>query len=265
MNDLVLLKIGGSVCTEKAKGSFRVKTGPVKRIAREIMEARKEKGFRLLAVNGAGPFGHANVTEYDINHGLKSPRDYEGFMKTIADCGYLNWKVSDIMRREGLLTIPYPTSSVVIQSDRRITTFFIDVLKRLWEANPDIIPVMNGTMAPDISLGGSVVSGDTILQYMAERLNPEVMVFATDVDGIFTADPKKDRKARLIDYMTKQNFHEIRAGISGSSNVDVTGGMLGKVEKLLRLRNRTIIVNGNVPGRIRNAILGEDIRGTIIG
>jgi isopentenyl phosphate kinase len=265
MRDLVLLKIGGSICTEKGKGTFRVKTGPVKRIAREIIEARKEKAFRLLAVNGAGPFGHANVTEYDINHGIKSPRDFEGFMKTIADCGYLNWKVSDLLRNEGLLSVPIPSSSIIVQADKKIISFHMDVIKRMWDSNPAIVPVMNGTMVPDIGLGGSVVSGDTVLQYLAERLNPGVMIFATDVDGIFTADPKNDRKARLVDYVTKQNFHEIRAGISGSSNVDVTGGMLGKVEFLLSLRNRTIIVNGNVPDRVRDAILGEDVRGTIIG
>jgi isopentenyl phosphate kinase len=265
MRDLVLLKIGGSVCTEKDKGKFKVRENAVKRIAREILEARKENGFRLIVANGAGPFGHVNVTDYDINHGLKSPRDFEGFCRTISDCHYLNWKVAEIMRREGLDTIAYPTTSVVIQSNKKISTFFMDVIKRMWDSNPGIIPVMNGDMVADIGLRGSVASGDAVLGHLAERFNPRLMVFVVDVDGIFTADPRKDRKARLIDYVTKQNFHEIRAGISGSFNVDVTGGMLGKVEKLLGLRNRTIIVNGNVPGRVRDAILGEDVCGTIIG
>ena len=237
----------------------------MKRIANEIIEARKQKEFRLLVVNGAGPFGHTNVSEYDINHGLRAPKDFEGFMKTISDCGYLNWKVSDILRKEGLNTVPTPSSSVIVQAGKKIVSFHMDVIKRLWDSNPDIIPVMNGTMVPDLELRGSVVSGDAVLQHLAERLNPEVMVFATDVDGIFTDNPSKNKRAKLIDYVTKQNFHEIRTGISGSSNVDVTGGMLGKVERLLNLKNRTIIVNGNVPGRVRDAILGEDVRGTIIG
>ncbi len=265
MRELVLLKIGGSICTEKGKGHFRVRAGPVKRIAHEIIEARKQKDFRLLVVNGAGPFGHVNVEEYDINHGLRTPKDFEGFIKTISDCAYLNWKVSDILRKGGLDTVPVPSSSVIVQAGRKIVSFNMDVIKRLWDSNKDIVPVMNGTMVPDTELKGSVVSGDAVLQHLAERLNPEVMVFATDVDGIFTENPRRNRKAKLIEYVTKQNFHEIREGISGSSGVDVTGGMLGKVEKLLGLRNRTIIVNGNVPGRVRDAILGEDVRGTIIG
>ena len=47
--------------------------------------------------------------------------------------------------------------------------------------------------------------------------------------------------------------------------MDVTGGMLGKVEKLLLLNSRTVIVNGNEPGRVRKALLGEDVRGTVVG
>lgn len=265
MKDMILLKIGGSICTEKSKSKFKVRANAVKRIAHEILEARKEKDFRLLIVNGAGPFGHVNVHKYAINNGLERPEDFEGFFKTISDCGYLNWKVSNVLRKEGLMSIPIPSSSVIVQAGKKIVSFHMDVIKRLWDSNPDIIPVMNGTMVPDLELRGSVVSGDAVLQHLAERLNPEVMVFATDVDGIFTDNPNKSKRAKLIDYVTKQNFHEIKAGISGSSNVDVTGGMIGKVERLLSLKNRTIIVNGNVPGRVRDAILGEDVHGTIIG
>jgi isopentenyl phosphate kinase len=265
MRDLILLKIGGSVCTEKGKSRFKVREKAVARIAREIAEAKKAKDFRLLVVNGAGPFGHVNVSEYDINHGLRTPKDFEGFCKTVSDCHYLNLKVSDIMRKEGLLTVPYPTTSVVMSADRKITTFFTDVIKRLWDANPDIIPVMNGDMAADLELKGAPMSGDGVLEYLAQRFRPELMVFATDVDGIFTSDPRKSRGAKLVERITKDKFGEIKEGISGSSSVDVTGGMLGKVERLLGLRNRTIIVNGNRPGRVRDAMLGEEVRGTIIG
>ncbi len=265
MQELILLKIGGSVCTEKSRNSFKVRTGAVRKIAKEIVDARKQKDFRLILVNGAGPFGHTNVSDYDINHGLKSPRDFEGFCKTICDCGYLNWKVSDVLRNAGLHSIPYPSSSVIVQAGKRITSFHMDVIKRLWDSDPGIIPVMNGTMVPDIEMKGSVVSGDAVLGHLASRFGINLMIFATDVDGIFTSDPNKNSDASLIEYVTKQNFNEIKRGISGSSNLDVTGGMLGKVKKLLDLDNRTVIVNGNASGRVRDALLGEEVRGTIIG
>jgi isopentenyl phosphate kinase len=264
MKDLILLKIGGSVCTHKSTGKFRVRTDAVAKIAREIAEARKERDFRLLVVNGAGAFGHANVVEYDINDGLTKARDFEGFVKTIGDCNRLNLMISDIMRRKGLPAYPYPTSSVVIQSAKKITAFWMDGIKAIWGSNEDIIPVMNGDMVPDTRIKGSVLSGDGVIEHMAARMAVKRIVFATDVDGVFTGDPRKEKRARLIREVTKDNFERIRHGISGSSNTDVTGGMLGKVRRFLGMGTVTVIVNGNRPGRVRDAILGKAVKGTII-
>ncbi len=264
MRDLILLKIGGSVCTEKSAGKFRVRPGPVARIAAEIAEARKQKPFRLIAVNGAGPFGHVNVLKYDINDGLKTARDYEGFAKTVSDCSYLNCRVAEIMRRKGVLAYPLPSSSVVIQSRKRISYFCTDVIRELWASGEDVVPVMNGTMVPDIGLGGSVVSGDAIIAHLAGAMATSLIIFATDVDGIYTMDPRKNRRARLIEEITRDGFDGFRKGISGSSGADVTGGMLGKAERLLSLGCPSSIVNGNRPGRVRDALLGRPVRGTVI-
>jgi len=264
MKDLILLKIGGSICTEKSKGKFKVKNKTLARIAKEIKEAKEQRGFRLILVNGAGPFGHVNVASYDINSGLSTPRDYEGFVKTVCDCSYLNHAVSEAMRREGILAYPYPSSSVIMQSKKRISFFSLDVAKRLWVYNQDIVPVMNGTMVPDAALKGSVLSGDAVIEYLAERLNARLVIFATDVDGIFTADPRKNRKAKLVAEITKESFPSLKRGISGSSSTDVTGGMLGKVERLLGLEAKTLVINGNKPGRIRDALLLKKVRGTVI-
>jgi isopentenyl phosphate kinase len=264
MRDLILLKIGGSICTEKSKGKFKVKTRTVARIASEIAEARKQKEFTLLIVNGAGPFGHVNVTDFDINDGLRTPRDFEGFSKTVCDCSYENCLISEILRKGGLLAIPYPSSSVIIQAKKKVVVFWMDLIKRLWDADADIIPVMNGTMVPDTEMNGSVVSGDAVIEHISTRMKVSLIIFATDVDGIYTADPRKKKGARLIDVITKDRFGDIKHGISGSSNVDVTGGMLGKVERLLGLGAKTLIVNGNKPGRVRDALLGKEVRGTII-
>ena len=264
MRDLILLKIGGSICTEKSKGKFKVKAKTVARIASEIAEARRQKEFTLLVVNGAGPFGHVNVTEFDINDGLRTPRDFEGFVKTVCDCSHENYIISEILRRKGILAYPYPGSGVIIQAKKRIVYFDFDVIKRLWDSSEDLVPVMNGTMVPDTEMNGSVVSGDAVIEHISTRMKVSLIIFATDVDGIYTADPRKKKGARLIDVITKDRFGDIKHGISGSSNVDVTGGMLGKAERLLGLGTKTLILNGNKPGRVRDALLGKEVRGTII-
>ena len=264
MKDLIVMKIGGSVCTEKSKGKFKARLKPVARIASEIVEARKEKDFRLVVVNGAGPFGHVNVTDYDIDDGLKTLRDFEGLSKTVCDCAHLNYMVSDALRKKGLVTIPYPTTSVTISSGKKIVSLYLDVIKRFWDADSGIVPVMNGDMVPDLKMKGSVVSGDAVIEELSNRLGVKRIVIATDVDGNYTTEPKKGSKAKLVDVVTKENFKELRSGISGSSNTDVTGGMLGKVERLLSLGTETIVVNGNAPGRVRDALLGKPVKGTVV-
>jgi isopentenyl phosphate kinase len=264
MRDLLLLKIGGSVCTEKSGGKFKVRAGAVGKIGEEIAQARREKDFRLLVVNGAGPFGHVNVAKYDINDGLSEPKDFEGFVKTICDCDFLNWKVSEILRTKGLNVIPYPCSNVVIQAGKKITSLNTDVINKLWDHDEDIIPVLNGTMVPDTELKGSVVSGDAIIEHLAGRMNASSVIFASDVDGVFNADPNKHKNAELIERITKENFNDLKSGLGGSSNTDVTGGMLRKVEKILDSGTETLIVNGNVTGRVRDALLGRSVKGTVI-
>jgi len=264
MRELILLKIGGSVCTQKSAGKFRVRAGPVARIAAEIAGARKQRPFRLIVVNGAGPFGHVNVLNYDINDGLRTARDYEGFAKTVADCAYLNWRIAEILRRKGLLAYPLPSSSVVVQSRKKISSFCVDAMRTLWASCEDIVPVMNGTMVPDVGLGGSVVSGDAVIERLAGAMATSLVIFATDVDGIFTADPRKSARARLVQEVTKENFDRLRKGISGSSGADVTGGMLGKAERLLALGCPSVIVNGNRPGRVGGALMGRPVKGTVI-
>jgi isopentenyl phosphate kinase len=224
----------------------------------------KDRPFRLLVVHGAGPFGHVNVKDYDINDGLESPRDFEGLSKTNCDCTYLNWAVSDNLRKEGLVTYPFPTSSVVVQDKKRIVDFNIDPVRKLWNSNEDIVPVMNGIMVPDLHLKASVISGDGVIEYLGARLKPKLVVFATDVDGIYDSDPRSNRRAKLISTVSKDSYGEVRAGLSGSKGVDVTGGMLGKMERLLGMNVRTLIVNGNVPGRVRNALLGKPVKSTEI-
>lgn len=264
MRKTILLKIGGSVCTEKSKGAFKVRKKTVERIGVEISEARSVKEFRLILVTGAGPFGHSNVTDYDISEGLVTPRDYEGFAKTVSDCGYEGFLISEYLRRKGVLVYPYPSSSVIIQSNKKLVSFYLDTIRKLWHMNEDIVPVMNGTMVPDITIKGSIISGDRVITHLAERMRIKRIIFATDVDGIFSKDPHKDKNAKLIEMITKSNYKEIESGITGSSNTDVTGGMLGKVKKLLGTDTETLIINGNIPGRIKSALIGNDVKGTII-
>jgi len=267
MNDLYIIKIGGSVCTKKDKNKFEIKKESLARLGSEIREAQKEKSFRLIIIVGVGPFGHLNVTNYNIDNGLSSEKDYQGFIKTVCDCNFVNYTTSEIFRKKGLLIYPMPSNAIFIQKDKEIVDSYLSVIKELWKVNEKIVPVLNGTMCPDLELKGSVISGDSVLEHLAKNFKTKKIIFATDVDGIYDRDSKKYKNAKLIREINFKNLNKIKKGISGSSATDVTKGMLGKVNRIIKLSKLGIIcqiLNGLKKGYIKKALLGERVKGTVI-
>ncbi|MDD5163377.1 MAG: isopentenyl phosphate kinase [Candidatus ainarchaeum sp.] len=266
MPDLYIMKLGGSVCTNKAENQFRVNEGAVRNTAKEIARARKEKKFRLIMVNGAGPFGHTNVANYNINNGLKSAKDFEGFCKVAIDCNFLNQEVSRIFWEEGLLAYPLAASAITIQKNKKISSQGISVIEELFRQNQEIIPVLNGTMCPDIKLKGSVVSGDATIANIAKKLKAKKIFLGTDVAGVFTADPKKEKNAKRIELINKKNFDEIIEQAGESTAIDVTQGMKGKLLKIRQMSSgiETIVFDATKPENVFNALVGKEVEGTKI-
>lgn len=257
--ELFILKIGGSVATNKAHNKFEANARLLVQVAGEIKKAMDQKDFDLIVVNGAGPFGHTNVTEYKIENGVESDTEFEGFSKTIMDCSQINLVVSYALARVKIRAYPLPTSAVVAQEGKKIKQFDIGNLERVLALR--MVPVMNGTMVPDTKLRGSVCSGDAIIAYLAKKLKASAVFMGTDVDGIMTADPKISKDAKLIERIDKNNFQEVMKNIDCASTVDVTGGMKGKVEKLREAFSgrRVVIFNAAKPGNVTTALTGGKV------
>lgn len=266
MSELIVLKLGGSAITDKAGNKAKAKKALLRRAAREIKAARKKKDFKLVLVHGAGPFGHKLVKEYGINRGVKGERQAKGFVRTHQSVAALNQTVVDALHREGVMAFALQPSACIIQENKRIAEFRTRILEGLFEVDPKIVPVLYGDMVVDQALKASVVSGDAIVPFLAKRLNADRILLAGDVKGIFTADPKKDRQARLIPKINNQNFQEVLRSVSGSRAVDVTGGMKGKLSKLLETAagKKALVFDLRKKDNLFKALKGEKVAGTEI-
>src|SRR5207237_1301346 len=81
----------------------------------------------------------------------------------------------------------------------------------------------------------------------AAAFRPDRAVFVADVDGLFTADPKRRRDARLLDKISEADLSKIE--FSSAKRTDVTGSIEGKVRRMFEIAGHTgecLIVNGNV-------------------
>lgn len=264
MTELVILKIGGSIITKKDQ-PFTANNDSLTRIADEIAEAFDRKKMKLILIHGAGSFGHYLADKTRIHEGLKSPEQAIAFGEIQKWQNYWNSMVVTELNRHGLPAMPVQASAFAITEEKKLTWMPTRTIKELLKL--DMIPVLYGVPAVDLKQGCCILSGDQILSWIAERLKPARIIHGIDVDGIFTEDPKKNPDADIISEIRLDQWDEIKDHLSGSSSVDVTGGMFGKVEELMRLKGTGItceMINANKEGYVRRALEGEEGLGTII-
>ena len=255
---MFLVKLGGSIITDKAKeGTFRRET--VDRLAMELKKADKD----YILVHGAGSFGHILAKQYRLSEGLTEPTQILGFAQTHASVLRLNSLVMDALLHQGLPVMSLPPHAIIELDDHRLNTIdftvFSEYLKR------GFIPVTYGDVALDSQRGGSICSGDLLMQALAAQFHPEKVVFIMDEDGLYTANPKTDPKATFIETIAVEDLPRLSTGLD--TRVDVTKGMQGKLETITciaRLGIDVILVNGNVKNRVYDILMGKPSRHTRI-
>lgn len=264
MPDLYIIKLGGSVITEKEGNRFEVKREEIARISTEIKKAMDEKGFSLIVVHGAGPFGHTNVTEFDIDNGVSTEMQKEGYEKTVRDCNFLDSVVVEELKKAGIDAVGFDPNKFVKQDKKKIVEFCTKEIKNSLEEGK--VPVLFGQMVPDKSLNASVMSGDAAIGFLAEKFGAKKVFLGTNVSGIFEEDPKKNSEAKRIPLIDGKNFDEIAERVGEAGTVDVTGGMQGKLEKLREMLQgaTALIFNANQEGSVYKALVGKQVEGTEI-
>jgi isopentenyl phosphate kinase len=265
MDNLIILKLGGSSITNKKDNKFEMDYKILNQSAQEIKNALEEKPeLKIILVCGVGPFGHTNVSNYNLNGKIETKEQEEGVEKTKQDCKYVGEETKKALEEQGINAKLILGTDICVQDERKVISFDLKGYEQALEKG--IIPITTGTMVPDKSFKWSVMSGDQVIAQASKQLSPKKVLMGTDVDGIFTADPKKDLNAKLIEEITKENLEKVLEKCSGSSAVDVTGGMKGKLEKLASTLNGVPaeIFSLFVEGNLEKGLLGKEIKSTKI-
>src|SRR5690606_29188389 len=101
---------------------------------------------------------------------------------------------------------------------------------------------------------------EEIFERLAADLQPQRMILAGEVDGVYTADPNLEPSAQRIPEITPASFAQSQAVLGGSHGVDVTGGMAAKVAQALTLTQalpglEIVICSGLDPAHLRRVLL----------
>jgi glutamate 5-kinase len=135
---------------------------------------------------------------------------------------------------------------------------FTNTLNRLLELGALPIINENDTIATsEIAVGDN----DTLGALVAASVKSDLFIVLTDIDGLYTADPRRDPNAQLISEVTEIT-KEMLQGAGGQGSSLGTGGMATKLSAAKIAMDAgvdMIIVNGASPEIIYDAVDGRSV------
>jgi glutamate 5-kinase len=127
-----------------------------------------------------------------------------------------------------------------------------------------VVPIVNenDTVAID-ELDDSVAFGDndTLSAIVASMINADLLILLTDIDGLYTDDPRKNPEAKLIHTVDIIDDEIINMAKGATSRLG-TGGMTTKVSAARIATNSNsdmVIISGDDMDNIVRVLAGEEI------
>lgn len=135
---------------------------------------------------------------------------------------------------------------------------FVNTILKLLELG--VIPIINEN---DTVAVNELVIGDndTLGAIVAQNIDADLLVILSDIDGLFTSDPRKDSSAKLIPVI-ESITPEIEALAGGSGSTVGTGGMVTKLSAAKIATNSgcdMIIANGQDPHILYDIVEGKSV------
>ncbi len=249
---MILIKLGGSVITDKSEYR-KFQREQVARLCREIADS----GRNVMVVHGAGSYGHVIAKRYSLSRGLVAFSQ----VPAVAQVQYDVRELSSLVVREflgaGIPAVSVPPGSCFVMDDGGLVAENTEAIRAL--AHIGVMPILFGDVVMDRRKGFGICSGDQLMELMSDIFRPERIVFVSDIDGLYSADPKTDAGAEFYPEVDRGILESVS---SGSTVDDVTGGVVNKMESMLRMCSEDrdcVLVNGTVPGRLLSLLRGEDV------
>lgn len=228
----VLLKLSG----EALMGSepFGIHHETILRMAKEVAEV-VEMGVEVAVVIGGGNiFRGVAGGSFGMD---RATADYMGMLATVMNALAL----SDTMQQVGLMT--RVMSAIAVE---QIVESYVRPKALQYLEEGKVVVFAAGT-------GNPFFTTDTAAALRGAEIGAEMVLKATKVDGVYTADPKKDASATRYDKLTFDEAMSRNLGI-----MDATAFALCRDQKM-PIKVFSIVK----PGAFKRVVMGED-EGTLV-
>ena len=243
----IIVKVGTSTLTH-ASGFINIRK--IDKLVSCLADLHNSGKEIILVSSGAVSCGLAGVG-YD--RAALTPQQKQA-AAAVGQCQLINMYARRFADHGVTVAQMLLTRSVVDDADLRYnaaTTFKLLLDRR-------IIPIVNenDTISTEqIRIG----SNDTLAAAVAVIAGADILINMSDVDGLFTSDPRTDKNAEFIEYV-ESITDEINSFADGAGTSRGTGGMIAKLESAKSVTEAgipMIILNGADPYILYDVFEGE--------
>ncbi len=228
----VLLKLSGEALM--GDQSFGIDPAVISRLGEDI-QALKDQGVEVAVVVGGG-----NIFRGEGLAGGGMDRvtgDQMGMLATVMN----GLAMQDVLEKRGL--------KVRVMSAVSIHAVCEDYIRRRAIRHLEkgrVVVLVGGT-------GNPFFTTDSGASLRAAEINADVMIKATKVDGVYSADPTLDASAERYDHLTYNAVLDQRLGV-----MDATAIVMCRDQQM-----PLMVVDINEPGNLVRAVAGESV-GTLV-
>jgi len=267
--ELLFIKIGGGVITDKTK-HYKMREGVLDRLVEEIKEGFSGvDDLDLIIGNGAGSFAHFSAKKYGTKNGFSDKDGAIGAGWVRWDAVKLNQIVVEALLRQRIPAFSFSPSSIFAVELEKVRDLCVESM--LDALRVGLVPVVYGDVMIDRRQGSTIFSTERVFEVLlmsplVDEYEKVRVVHVGAERGVIKGEKGKDNQ-KLIKIISDTNWKRVKKYLSGSDGVDVTGGMLHKVEMSLRLADRGVeswIISGLIENRLRDVILNKEVEGTKI-
>lgn len=221
----IVIRIGGSVIATPVNPQL------ISEYA-EIMKELKAEGHKLAVVVGGGALARE-------------------FIKIASDLGLAEKDQDDLAISVSWLFAQVFAKTLGIMSCEKIPKSIEEAVKCLKSGK---IAVLGG-LKPGMTT-------DTVAALLAKRINADLLIKATDQEGIYTKDPRKHPDAVKLDRISFEDLPKVLAQDKHKAGIhQILDPEAVKILKTKRIRTR--VLNGFKPKNILSAVKEKPV-GTVI-
>jgi len=265
MPPITIIKLGGSLLTYKDQ-AYKLRVGIMPLLADEIAKCVKLfPDTKFIILNGAGSFGHQTVAKYSLQKGFSDVDSRFGFAKVLQDTAKLNRILVDSLILNHLPALSFQPSTVFYSDQNGYNFSSLEVLGKYIEVG--FLPCLYGELILDTSQGCRVLSADKIPELLVKYFQKTADYQISEVINLGSYDGVLDDKKQIIPEINSINYLSIKKHLYQSDNVDVSGGMIKKIEEFLALAElgvNSVIMSGLNEGNLLKYLSGDRVVGTKI-